>query len=31
VSWTLADLHAHAIPTLADVTQAHSMRGGIEI
>jgi magnesium chelatase family protein len=31
VSWTLADLHAHEIPTLADVKQAHSMRGGIEI
>jgi len=31
VSWTLADLHGHEIPTLADVTQAHSMRGGSEI
>ncbi|MDA2962199.1 MAG: YifB family Mg chelatase-like AAA ATPase [Actinomycetota bacterium] len=31
VSWTLADLHGHKTPTLADVTQAHSMRGGIEI
>jgi magnesium chelatase family protein len=31
VSWTLADLHGHEIPTLADVRQAHSMRGGIEI
>ena len=31
VSWTLADLHAHEIPTLADVKQAHSMRGGSEI
>jgi len=24
-------LHGHEIPTLADVKQAHSMRGGIEI
>jgi magnesium chelatase family protein len=31
VSWSLADLHGHEIPTLADVTEAHSMRGGIEI
>jgi len=31
VSWSLADLYGHEIPTLADVMQAHSMRGGIEI
>jgi magnesium chelatase family protein len=31
VAWSLADLHGHEIPTLADVRQAHSMRGGIEI
>lgn len=31
VSWTLADLHSHSRPTLADVTQAHSMRGGTEL
>ena len=31
VAWSLADLHGHEIPTLADVKQAHSMRGGIEI
>ena len=31
VAWSLADLHGHEIPTLADVMQAHSMRGGIEI
>jgi len=30
VAWSLADLHGHEIPTLADVKQAHSMRGGIE-
>lgn len=30
-AWTLADLHEHEIPTLADVKQAHSMRGGVEI
>ena len=30
VAWTLADLHAHEIPTLADVTQAHLMRAGVE-
>ena len=31
VSWTLADLHGHGVPTLADVTQAHGMRAGFEI
>jgi len=31
VAWTLADLHAHEIPTLADVTQAHLMRAGVEL
>lgn len=31
VSWSLADLHGHVVPTLADVTQAHGLRGGIEI
>ena len=30
VSWTLADLHGHGVPTLADVTQAHGMRQGFE-
>jgi len=30
-SWTLADLHGHDLPTMADVTQAHSLRGGVEI
>ena len=31
VAWTLADLHAHEIPTLADVTQTHLMRAGVEL
>ena len=31
VAWTLADLHAHEIPTLAEVTQAHLMRAGVEL
>ncbi len=31
VSWTLSDLHGHVLPTLADVKQAHSIRGGVEI
>ena len=31
VACTLADLHAHEIPTLADVTQAHLMRAGVEL
>jgi magnesium chelatase family protein len=31
VSWTLADIHGHDIPTLADVVQAHELRGGIEL
>ena len=31
VAWTLADLHAHSLPTLADVTQAHSIRGGVDL
>ena len=31
VSWTLSDLHGHALPTLADVKQAHSIRGGVEL
>ena len=30
-SWTLSDLHGHNLPTLADVKQAHSIRGGVEI
>jgi magnesium chelatase family protein len=30
-AWTLADLHGHEIPLLADVKQAHLMRGGVEI
>lgn len=30
-AWTLADLHGHEIPTLADVKQAHTMRGGVDI
>ena len=31
VSWTLADIHGHDIPTLEDVVQAHELRGGIEL
>lgn len=31
VSWTLADLAGHSIPTLEDVEKAHSLRGGIEL
>ena len=31
VSWTLSDLHGHNLPTLADVKQAHSIRGGVEL
>ncbi|MSO63449.1 MAG: ATP-binding protein, partial [Candidatus Planktophila sp.] len=31
VAWTLADLPAHEVPTLADVTQAHLMRAGVEL
>lgn len=30
VGWTLADLHGHEIPTLADIHQAHGLRSGIE-
>jgi len=31
VSWTLADIHGHDIPTVEDVVQAHELRGGIEL
>jgi magnesium chelatase family protein len=31
VSWTLADLAGHVLPTLEDVEKAHSLRGGIEL
>lgn len=31
VSWTLADLHGHGVPNLADVRAAHAMREGIEL
>ena len=30
VGWTLADLHGHEIPTLADIQLAHSLRSGID-
>lgn len=30
VGWTLADLHGHEAPTLADIKLAHSLRSGIE-
>ena len=31
VSWTLADIANHVVPTLQDVERAHELRGGIEI
>jgi magnesium chelatase family protein len=31
LSWTLSDLAGRALPTLADVTQAYSLREGSEI
>ena len=31
VSWTLADIAGHGVPTLDDVEQAHLLRGGIEL
>jgi magnesium chelatase family protein len=31
VGWSLADLHAHEIPTLEDIQQAHRLRSGIEL
>lgn len=31
VGWTLADLHGHGLPTLADIKQAHTIRGGVEL
>jgi magnesium chelatase family protein len=31
VSWTLADLRGHGIPTLDDVQKAHVLRGGSEL
>jgi magnesium chelatase family protein len=30
-AWTLADLHRHAIATLADVQQAYALRDGVEL
>ncbi len=31
VSWTLADIHGHEVPTLSDVEMAHVLRGGSEL
>ena len=31
VGWSLDDLHAHEIPTLEDIQQAHGLRSGIEL
>jgi len=31
VAWTLADIHENRIPTLDDVQEAHSLRGGSEL
>ena len=31
VAWTLADIHENHIPTLEDVQEAHSLRGGSEL
>jgi magnesium chelatase family protein len=31
LSWTLADLAGHSVPTLADVERAHSLREGTDL
>lgn len=31
VAWTLADIHENRIPTLDDVQEAHTLRGGSEL
>jgi magnesium chelatase family protein len=31
LSWTLADLAGHAVPTLDDVERAHSLREGTDL